>query len=645
MKKLFLSILVCASLFVCAQTDHDDKVESPYFKINGANETTSLPLIATYVDAGISGNIANVAVKQIYVNNGKSPIEATYVFPGSTKSAVHLLRFKIEDRIIEAKVKEKQEAKAEYEKAKKEGKTATLMEQHRPNVFQMNVANIQPGDTIEVLFGYNELITPVEGEYKFVYPTSVGPRYVSPDGKPATWEKNPFANVPQEGSNQKGTTLAHKFDLNLVINGGKTIKEAKCNSHEVNTEFLSKSTAEVRLKPNERKPGKDFIFSYRLKGKEIEPGLILYENPDGENFFLYTAHPPKRVNPKKTPPREYIFIADVSGSMNGYPMDVSKGLMEDLFATLNKGDKFNVLLFAGSSDFLSEKSLPATEENMEAALDKISNYDGKGGTELLTALKKSLAVEKTPGVSRNIVMITDGFVTVEKEAFELIENNMGEANFFTFGIGSSVNRYLIEGLAHVGNGEPFIVANNSDGEAVAKTFANYIKAPVLSDIKVDFEGFDAYDIEPSGYGDIIADKPLVVFGKWKGEKAGKIKLTGTNAKGVFEKEINLANYSSDKNNEALKYLWARKKIQLLSDYSTLKETSELKEEITRLGIEYNLLTKYTSFIGVDNKPATSSAVHGNSGSVPEPHEWALILVLTLFMLYFFHQKKFTVGND
>ena len=640
MKKIALAVLVCCSSLIFAQSNYEDKIESPYFKVNGEEEAKSLSLIATYVDAGISGSIADVAVKQIYVNNGSQPMEATYVFPGSTKSAVHLLKFKIEDRIIEAKVKEKEEAKKEYDKAKKEGKTATLMQQHRPNVFQMNVANIQPGDTIEVLFGYNELITPVDGEYQFVYPTAVGPRYTGESSGSETWTSNPHANVPQSGSNQSGFKLSHAFDLNLVIEGGKTLKDIKCSSHAVHTDFISKSNASIRLKPKERKPGKDFVLNYRLKGKDIDPGLILYDNPGGENFFLYTAHPPKRVDPKIIPPREYIFIADVSGSMNGYPMDVSKDLMRYLFKTLNEQDKFNVLLFAGSSDFLSEKSLQATEENLEKALDKISNYDGSGGTNLLSALKQSLSVKKEEGVSRNIVMITDGFVSVEKEAFQLIESNMGDANFFTFGIGSSVNRYLIEGLAHVGNGEPFVVANNGDGRKVAKKFAEYIKAPVLSDIELEFDGFNAYDIEPANYGDIIADKPLVVFGKWKGDKTGAIKLKGVTGKGAFEKTIKLSDYQSNQNNEALKYLWARKKIQLLSDYASIAETEELKEAITALGIKYNLLTKYTSFIGVDNQSnKPSSGIESNSGAVPEPHEWALILVLTLFSVYFIYQRQ------
>jgi Ca-activated chloride channel family protein len=311
--------------------------------------------------------------------------------------------------------------------------------------------------------------------------------------------------------------------------------------------------------------------------------------------------PPKRVEQFQIPPREYIFIVDVSGSMHGFPLDISKTLLRSLFANLRPRDYFNVLLFSGDNAVLSEKSLPATKANLEKAIAVIDGQQGGGGTEILPALKRSLALPRAKGTSRNFVIVTDGYVRVETEAFDLIRKSLGDANFFAFGIGSGVNRYIIEGMARVGMGEPFVIEKQEAAAAQAEKFRKYIQTPVLTDINVSFHGFDAYDVEPEHVPDVLAERPVVIAGKWRGAARGTIKVTGMTPQGEYGQTVGVTEFPPNAANSALRYLWARQRIQLLADYNNLSEDSGRVKEVTRLGLKYNLLTRYTSFVAVDQK--------------------------------------------
>jgi Ca-activated chloride channel homolog len=640
MLNVVLTLLLAALFFHPASAQFEkDNSESPYFLVKGKDKHVSMPLISSTARINISGVIANVEVEQVYTNKGKKPIEAEYVFPGSSRSAVYGMTMWVGERKIEAKIKEKQAARELYNKAKSEGKTASLLQQHRPNVFQMNVANILPGDKIRVILRYNEILVPEEGVYEFVYPTVVGPRYADSAGvEKDPWVVNPFANP--HVAKELGVSANTKFDLSMNLLSSIPIKEANSPTHPVKIQFTGKNQATVQLN-GVKDAGRDFIFRYRLAGNAIETGLSVYDAGD-EKFFMLMVQPPQRILPDQIPPREYIFILDVSGSMNGFPIELSKKLMRNLFANLRPGDKFNVLLFAGSSSVFAPSSVPATEENLDDAQNFIDKENGNGSTELLPALKEALSLPEAEGFSRSLVIVTDGYVTVETEAFDLVRENLGKANFFAFGIGESVNRHIIEGLAHCGNGEPLVVTGQQDAEEKAEKFRKYIQTPVLSNIKYSFNGIQVSEAEPEKTGDLFAEKPLVLIGKYTGEANGTLTIEGLTGKGIFKQNFPM-NAVSQNANAPLRHLWARHKIMRLSDYANLAETEERKKEIVALGLKYNLLTKYTSFVGVDEtvrvdeKDLVSNSVSNSAaspGAVPEPHEWAIIIVSVLVMLYF-----------
>jgi hypothetical protein len=613
MKNLvFISLLafLCSRMFGQSETSN-----SPYFMVMSDDPTIDgLPLKSTDVKVNISGVIADVTVEQTYANVGTHPIEAIYIFPGSTSAAVYGMQMQVGQRILEAKIEEKNKAREIYTKAKEKGKRTSLLEQHRPNVFQMNVANIMPGDTIKVRLSYSELLIPESGIYQFVYPTVVGPRYVNGNEQ----FNVSYAAMPYQHS---GDTPKSSFDLSVRLSSGIPIDMVSSSTHKINVTQPNSKVAQVSIQKDAKNGNRDFVLSYSLRGNEIESGLLLYEH-GAEKYFLCLVQPPKNLKASAIPPREYIFVVDVSGSMNGFPLEVSKRLLNDLISGLRPTDMFNIILFAGGHKMLAASSLPASTENIQKAFDLISNQQGGGGTNLLPALKQSLSLpHNVEGISRSIVVVTDGYIGVEPEAFDLVRQNLNKANLFAFGIGSSVNRHLIEGLAYAGQGVPTIVLKGEEAPAAAEKFRQYIAQPVFTQITSTFSGFDAYDIEPVSIPDVLSERPVVIFGKWRGKAQGHISLTGftgnaqqaqTNSPESFgfppssgmpgqkmKLEIKVSDATPDTAHSALRYLWARARLRQLADFNEYNRTPEQIKEITKLGLDYNLLTQYTSFVAVE----------------------------------------------
>lgn len=594
----FLLLILNSSAIYAEEKDEDsdDKTLAPYFFIEDADSSADqLPLKGTSVSTTINGVIAETYVTQTYANEGETPINAQYVFPASTKVAVHGMKMEIGNQVITAQIKEKEEAKEEFEEAKSEGKSASLLEQKRSNVFTMSVANIMPGDTINIELHYTELLSPTEGIYQFVFPTVVGPRYSSPQTEPNEeedgWVQTPY--IP-EGGEPSGT-----YDISVQLSTGVPITDISCKSHQINVTRDGDSNAQIHLaNPEDFAGDRDFILDYKLTGEEISYGLML-DSGEKENFFMLMVQPPERYKPEDLPPREYIFVLDVSGSMFGYPLDTAKDLIRNLVGSLNETDLFNLILFSSDSSKLSSQSLPATQQNIQRAINLIEKQEGGGGTELAPALKRAVSLPLANSYSRSIVTITDGYLRGESEIFSLIQDNLDRANFFSFGIGTSVNRHLIEGIAKTGLGEAFIVTDSEDAKETADRFRTYIEAPILTDIQISYDGFDAYDIEPPVISTLFAQRPIVVFGKWRGEPAGTVQITGKSGSTAYSQDISVSDLTPGNEDSAIPYLWARTKVERLTDYGSSEGLSDdIKQEVTQLGLDYSLLTPYTSFIAV-----------------------------------------------
>jgi Ca-activated chloride channel homolog len=589
-------VLMIAALLSCSVSAQaqQDKTLAPYFFVQGDPRVDHLPLKETRVQLDVSGVIADVKVLQTYRNEGARPINARYVFPASTRAAVYALRMRIGNQVIAAKIKKREQAQQEFEKAQQEGKSASLLEQNRPNVFSMSLANLIPGEQIEVELRYTELLIPTAGVYEVIFPTVVGPRYSSQPESTAPptdrWVKSPYL--------RQGVSPTSALHLAASISAGVPLQDLSCPSHRITAQWQSPTVARFALdSPAQAEGNRDFILHYRLAGAQITSGLLLYRGEE-ENFFLYMAQPPARVTNAEIPAREYVFVVDVSGSMEGFPLNTAKELLRNLIGQMRPTDYFNVVLFAGGSTVLAAKSLRAEPQNSASAIRLIEQQRGGGGTELLAAIKQAMSLPREAHISRSLVLVTDGYISGEQGVFDHIRAHLDQCNVFAFGIGTAVNRYLIEGVAKAGLGEPFVVTQAAEAPAMAAKFQEYIQSPLLTQIQVHANGFDTYDVQPAHLPDLFAQRPVILFGKWRGAVNGAFELHGKTGQGDYVNRLDVAGVQPEEANRALPYLWARARIAELSDYGSRNLDADRISHITSLGLKHNLLTQYTSFIAV-----------------------------------------------
>ena len=605
---------------VAASAQHDsstaDRTLAPFFFVDTDDPSVDqLPLKSVAAQVHVAGVIADVTIEQVYRNEGTRPLEAIYIFPASTRAAVYGMVMHTGEREIIAEIREREQARQEYEEARERGQTASLLEQERPNVFKMNVANILPGDSIAVRLSYTELLVPTEKQYEFVLPTVVGPRY-SPEAVNEILGPGDGERIPHL---HEGEDPNYTYAIEMTLAAGLPIQEYNCPTHEVIVEKDTSDELRLTLDPEGGFGGnRDFILRYQLAGQQVESGLLLYEGEE-ENFFLLMAQPPARLELSQIPPREYIFLVDVSGSMDGFPLTVSKSLMKNLLGQLRPEDRFNIVLFAGRAAVLSDRSLPATQENLDQGWAFIDGQQGAGSTELLVGLNRAFGLPLAgEGYARIVAVLTDGFIDFEAAAFKLVRQRLNQASLFAFGIGSSVNRFTIEGLARAGQGEPFVVLEEGQALDEAARFQSYISTPVLAQVEAGFEDFDAYEVEPAFIPDMLADRPIIIFGKWRGAAAGTVLLGGRTGDQAYSAQFDVSTVQAKPTNRALRYLWARHRIDQLSYDEQLRYSDALRPQITQLGLDYNLLTKYTSFVAIDRRIRNEDGLETVSVPLPLP---------------------------
>ena len=608
MKNLRFVMLACGCLFLVGlgslraqPSGSAEPALAPYLTINGEEGVSALmPVESGSVVAEVDGVVANVLVRQVFHHQGERPVEAVYVFPGSTSAAVHHMEMIIGNRRIRSVVQEKSQAIATYQAALSEGKTAGLLEQHRANVFRTTVGNIMPGDRIVVELGYTEILLPEEGTYSLVVPTVVGPRFSltpaatgSPD---AAWVSNPYL--------LEGRSSGIDYRIGVTIRGRTPISDVACPTHAVDVSWADERQCRIDLRADAGVvDDRDFILHYRLASGAVETG-VLSGKFGNEQYFLAMIQPPERVPESLVVPREFVFLVDVSGSMSGFPLEVSKQLILDLLNELRPHERFNIVFFAGGREKLAPAPVPATGDNLAAARAMIDRQQGGGGTRLLDGLREAFDQPATEGVSRTIVVLTDGFVDFETEAFDLVESRLGEANLFAFGIGSSVNRLLIEGMARVGRGEPRIVTSAAAAPAAARAFREEITSPVLTDIRLEVLEGEVEEVQPAQIPDLFRSRPILISGR-TGPDGARIRISGTTASGQWSSETRVEPSAMD--SSAIPLYWARSRIQRLDDYGSFSRTESGRDEILALGLRFNLLTRYTSFVAVDEVIRNSGA--------------------------------------
>jgi len=590
----------------------------------------SCPLKHTDVKVDIAGFIARVTVKQQFHNPFKDKIEAVYVFPLSQDAAVDRMTMTVGDRVIKGEIRERSEARAIYETAKAQGKVASLLDQERPNIFTQSVANIEPGEQVDIEISYSETLEWKDGEYKFDFPMVVGPRYIPGGGSaPAPMTQGqPTPQVPDADKitppvTPEGTRAGHDISVSVQLNAGLPVRRLDSKQHAVDVSFADpeKTTATVKLASRKTIPNKDFVLVYETATDSIEDTVLTHTDERGK-FFTLVLQPPKRVRQELIVPKELVFVIDKSGSMRGFPIETAKRAMRLCIEGLHPNDTFNLMTFAGGVGFCFEKPVPNTDENRRRALAYLESLQGSGGTEMMKAIHACLAGQDDPERVRVVCFMTDGYVGNDMAIVDAVKENAGTARVFSFGIGTSVNRFLLDGMARAGRGEVHYILNQKQATGAAERFYERVRTPVLTDVELRFDGVEVTELYPPQIPDLFAAKPVVVKGQYKSGGNGVITLRGNTGEGPFERKIDISFPAERPEDEVLAPLWARAKVEHLmgKDLTGIQRgqpNPAVKEEILGLGLRFDLLTQFTSFVAVEHVKITTG---GQARLVPVPVE-------------------------
>ena len=573
------------------------------------------PLKHTEVKAEISGFISRVVVTQHFQNPFQEKIEAVYTFPLPQNAAVDDMTMIVGNRTVRGKILPREEAQAVYEAAKSGGQVASLLDQERPNIFTQSVANILPGEQVKITISYVETLTYVNGAYEFVFPMVVGPRYVPGVPKPVSQatgfapdtKQVPDASRITPKSPPAGMRSGHDISLEVALDAGLIIDNIDSKTHPTDIQRPDARSARLRLKDSETIPNKDFVLRYDVAGQAIQDALLTHRSDKG-GFFTLILQPPDRVTAQDVTPKELVFVLDTSGSMQGFPIEKAKETMNLALDSLYPSDTFNLITFAGDTHILFPDPVPATRANLNKAQAFLKARTGQGGTEMMTAIKAALEPSDQQSHVRIVCFMTDGYVGNDMEIISEIQKHQN-ARVFSFGIGSSVNRFLLDKMAEAGRGEVEYVDLDDDGSAAARRFHERVRNPLLTDIAIEWNNLPVADVYPQRIQDLFGAKPVVIKGRYTGAGRGTIRLKGKMAGGDFVRDIPVEFPETMASHDVLASLWARARIddlmgQDLSGAQSGSMRQELKDTITQLGIEYRLMTQFTSFVAVEEMIVT-----------------------------------------
>lgn len=577
--------------------------------VQSATKSQVFPLKQTQVKAKISGNVSQVEVSQTFENPFQEPLEAIYVFPLPDQAAVDQMVIKIGDRTIKSRIETREGAKEIYQRAKAQGRTTGLLEQERDNIFTQSLANIQPGEQISVTIRYIDQLKFEGGNYEFVFPMVVGPRYIPGQlinkNQPNT-NQVPDADRITPPIIDRDTKSPHKIQVDVEIDPGVAIENVRSTSHKIITQQQGNRIF-VSLDPFDQIPNKDLILRYQISGENTRATVLTEANQQGGHFAAYLL-PAISYNPNQIIPKDVIFLMDTSGSQQGDPLKKSQELMKRFIQGLNPEDTFNIIDFANATNTLSETPLENTSANRQKAINYINQLEANGGTELLNGIR---AVMRFPSPSqgrlRSLVLLTDGYIGNDQEVIAEVQNKLKPGNrFYVFGVGSSVNRFLLNRLGEIGRGTTQIVRQDEPTEAVVETFFKQINNPILTDLEITWQGEGLKpEIYPISLSDLFDNQPLVLFGRKLDRRNGLLKITGITAKGDRYEQTLPVNFPAINTNEsgniAIAKLWGRARIKELMNQMFSGETKSGVEGVTRTALSYQLLSEYTAFVAVSEE--------------------------------------------
>ena len=573
------------------------------YVISKDGERHIFPLKHTEVKAKIAGNLSRVEVTQSFQNPFANSLEAVYVFPLPDEAAVDDMEIKIGDRIIKGDIKEREVARKIYEDAKRQGQTAGLLEQERANIFTQSLANIKPGEEIDVTIRYTESLKFEGGEYEFVFPMVVGPRYISGDRVDSAGNTNRVTDAAQITPPilPPGRRTGHDIGVTVEIDAGVPIAKVSSPSHQINTSNAGQ-IFQVELSKQDAIPNKDLILRYRVAGEKTAATVLSQADARGGHFALYLI-PALEYQRNEIVPKDVVFLMDTSGSQSGDPLAKSKELMRQFIAGLNSDDTFTIIDFASAATTLSATPLANTAQNRQRALAYINRLQANGGTELQGGIETVLNFPAAPeGRLRSIVLVTDGYIGNEAEVIAEVQRRLQPGNrLYSFGVGSSPNRFVLNRLAEVGRGTVRVVRQDEPTAEVAREFSEQINNPVLTNIEVTWEGGGSSpQLYPMSPPDLFAQQPLVLFGRKGDRSSGQLRVKGITAGGRRYEQVFPINFESG-GNPAIPQLWGRHRIKELMNQMYGGETVSGVKAVTDTALAYRLLSQYTAFVAVSEE--------------------------------------------
>jgi Ca-activated chloride channel family protein len=641
-RKLLFLIYLSAIPIAHAEIEVD-KLGGRVEAVTPAGDSLIFPTLKTDIEADIQGDLATVTVQQTFENPLNTALNVTYRFPLNKEAAVYKMIMEVGDEVIHAQIKKVEEAQATFDQAKQEGKSAALLKQHRPNMFTQEIANLMPGLPIKVTLHYVQTLPKVDNVYELVIPLVVGPRFqpphagiapsaddnVSQEGHTTQfgqWELDTLPTYPPvKGLDIPKTIDAERVAIHINLNGGMPIQQANSRTHQLDTQVTGENQRLIRLAKGRVIDNQDFVLRYSLGGDNNQAGLLAHQG-EQQGFFSLLIEPPAIPQAYQITPREMVFVLDCSGSMRGLPLDASKAFMREALQNLRPTDMFRIIRFSESATEFSRVPLPATASNIQRGIRYTDSLHGSGGTRMREGVKQALGIPVSKGTLRLVTFLTDGYIGNEHEILRLIKQLIGSARLFALGVGSGLNRFLLSEMAHIGRGFTRYMDPTEDVQTVAKELAQRLQSPVLTDITVDWGELQPTQIIPQTIPDLFAGQTIRIQGRYAkpGRYVIEVKGRVSGRAATLPLEIRLPQHSEQ--GEAIALIWARSAIQekmrLLNIPKSIRSVrvsnDDLKQQITQLGLDFSLVTRWTAFVAVSKQRYNPNPVSTLTSDIPLP---------------------------
>ncbi len=554
--------------------------------------SSAFALERTRMVGQITGSLSSILVEQHFRNDLDQSAEIEYLFPLPEKAAVFSFDMKIGERVIRGEIQESQQAREHYEEARRRGQHAALVEQRRKNLFAVRVANVLPGKPVSVRLRYTEPLRYLDGEWEFVFPMGLTPRYNAPGHS----QEAQGVNFP---SAHPGEEIG-PVEVNLSVNCGGVCGQPASPSHALAVTQLDEHRFEVTL-AEPAIPDHDLVLRLPLHiDEQAALDGYVYETPEGA-FFHCNILPDRMGDMHNFSPREFVFVLDRSGSMMGEPIAQARNALRACLRTLNQMDTFRILLFDHETEWYRLEPAEVTQAEIDAADQFLAGVEGRGGTEIISALEAALGLPADKKRTRYVVFLTDGAVSAEDRALNRVRKLIGETRLFTFGIGPSVNRALLRDMAESGHGTAEFLQSNEDIEGAIIRFQDRVSYAALTNVQVGIIAAEVIDQYPRQLSDLYYGDAITFSGRMKIESGKPVlaELTGMVGCSVYTGTTQLQTVQEP----AIARAWARAQIDELAESAAAGRLSQKKcrARTLELALRYQLLSAYTSFVAIDDE--------------------------------------------